>query len=135
MFALFPSMIIRIFEFYYKELESCSESHKQRMSDRITIMIKVLSEYYQYNKNRGYTDSELDTFYFMELLLSGVSKNKEVYKEVILRSFYCFESLPIVETKVEFSYGCRLFSVSSGMGARPALNFENIDEEGSGPIE
>jgi hypothetical protein len=60
----------------------------------------------------------------MELLLSGVSKNKEVYKEVILRSFYCFESLPIVETNVEFSYGCRLFSVSSGMGARPALNLK-----------
>lgn len=105
------------------------------MNDRITIIIRILSEYYQYNKNRGSTESELETFYLMELLLSGLTKTNEIYKEVILRSFYCFESLPIVENVIEFSYGCRLFQISSGTIARPAINFSNIDDDVSVPVE
>jgi hypothetical protein len=42
-----------------------------------------------------------------------MSKNKELYKDIILRVFYCFEAIPIVENPIEFSYGCRLFEVTS----------------------
>ena len=83
------------------------------MNDRITLIVKLLVEHYQYNKNRGNVDSEIETFYLLELLLSGISKNKEIYKDVILRAFYCFETVPMMKTSVEFSYGCRLFEVSS----------------------
>jgi hypothetical protein len=57
MFAVFPKMMIRICEFYRKELENCSETSRHRMNDRIAIIIRLLCEYYQYNKNRGNVDS------------------------------------------------------------------------------
>ena len=99
-FGLFPKLLTRVCEYYRRELENCLEGYRQRMNDRITLIVKLLVEHYQYNKNRGNVDSEIKTFFLLELLLSGMSKNKEIYKDIILRAFYCFETLPMLKTSV-----------------------------------
>lgn len=59
------------------------------------------------------------------MLLSGISKNKEIYKDIILRAFYCFETLPTLKGPMEFSYGCRLFEVSPSALDRNVLGSAN----------
>ena len=105
--ALFPTMIKRLTDYYVIELERITESNKKKVGDRLVSMIVLVCEYFQFLKNKG-KQAEIITFRLLEMLLSGITKNKELFKELILRSFEYLETLPL-HTTIQLTYGCNLF--------------------------
>lgn len=77
----------------------------------MVAMVILVCEHFEYLKNKN-KPGEVETFKLMEMLLSGISKNKELFKELIMRSFEYLETTPL-KKEAEISYGCKVFEIGN----------------------
>ena len=74
-------------------------------------IITLICEYFQYLKNKK-KPGEIETFKLIEMLLTGINRNRELFKELIMRAFQYLETSPL-KKEGDINYGCKLFDIAN----------------------